>query len=83
MAPPHDEPVEVLRRDDAPAQFLLNSRLYVVREVLAHWAATARAGAQRERWRVEAAAGRDAGVGVFDLCWSGRQPGWTASLVEE
>ncbi len=31
------EPVDVLRGDDAPAQFLWRSRLYVVRAVLAHW----------------------------------------------
>jgi Family of unknown function (DUF6504) len=32
-----DEPVEVVRRDDRPEQFLLRDRLYVVRGVLAHW----------------------------------------------
>ncbi len=33
----HTDPVEVHRRDDTPAQFLWRGRLYVVREVLAHW----------------------------------------------
>ena len=33
----HTDPVEVHRRDDAPAQFLWRGRLYVVREVLARW----------------------------------------------
>jgi len=33
----HDEPVDVVRRGDTPAQFLLRDRLYVVRGVLAHW----------------------------------------------
>lgn len=33
----HTDPVEVRRRDDEPAQFLWRGRLYVVREVLAHW----------------------------------------------
>lgn len=33
----HADPVDVVRRDDAPEQFLWRERLYVVREVLAHW----------------------------------------------
>ncbi len=33
----HADSVEVRRRDDAPEQFLWRERLYVVREVLAHW----------------------------------------------
>jgi hypothetical protein len=33
----HAEPIDVRRRDDAPAQFVWRSRLYVVREVLEHW----------------------------------------------
>ena len=31
------EPIQVERRDDAPAQFLWRGRLFVVRDVLAHW----------------------------------------------
>ena len=31
------EPIEVERRDDAPGQFLWRGRLFVVRDVLAHW----------------------------------------------
>ena len=33
----YDDPVDVRRRDDAPAEFLWRGRLYVVREVLIHW----------------------------------------------
>jgi hypothetical protein len=36
----YDEPVEVQRRDDEPAQFLWRDRLYVVQTVLAHWVET-------------------------------------------
>ena len=33
----YDDPVDVRRRDGAPAEFLWRGRLYVVREVLTHW----------------------------------------------
>ena len=33
----YDDPVDVRRRDDVPAEFLWRGRLYVVREVLIHW----------------------------------------------
>ena len=36
----YDDIVQVQRGDDAPAQFLWRSRLYVVRDVLAHWVET-------------------------------------------
>lgn len=36
----YDEPVEVRRRDDLPAQFLWRGRLYVVRDVLDRWVET-------------------------------------------
>ena len=36
----YDEPVEVRRRDEDPAEFLWRGRLYVVRAVLAHWVET-------------------------------------------
>ncbi len=36
----YDEPVEVRRRDDVPAEFLWHGRFYVVRDVLAHWVET-------------------------------------------
>lgn len=119
----HDQPVEVVRRGDAPVQFLLHDRLYLVRGVLAHWvepggwrwtapvwtlpgedapaagggaplpqrAGPGRVGApprlvdpaDREFWRVEAAAGRSSPAGVFDLCCTREQPRWTVSQLEE
>ena len=41
--------------------------------------------ADRELWRVEAAAGRSARPQVFDLCrdTAAEPPSWTATLVEE
>ena len=33
----HADPVDVVRRDDAPEQFLWRERLYQVGEVLSHW----------------------------------------------
>jgi hypothetical protein len=40
LARRHADPVEVVRRDCVPAQFLWRGRLYVVREVLDHWLRT-------------------------------------------
>src|SRR3954470_1353711 len=37
MSRVHADPVAVQRRDDVPEQFLWRDRLYVVRDVLAHW----------------------------------------------
>jgi hypothetical protein len=78
----------------APEQFLWRGRVYLVRDVLAHWvelgawwavpgrgarsaaerpegaarSVAADVGAvEREVWRVEAAPGRSAGPGVYDL----------------
>ena len=108
-----EEHVEVARSDEAPEQFLLRGRLYVVRSVLARWTepggwrwsgpgaftAAVPAGApgvavinsvpvdlaDRELWRVEAAAGMSARLQVFDLCrdTAADPPRWTATLVEE
>lgn len=36
----YDDPVEVRRRDEDPAEFLWRDRFYAVREVLAHWVET-------------------------------------------
>jgi hypothetical protein len=36
----YDDPVQVRRRDDDPAEFLWQGRFYAVREVLAHWVET-------------------------------------------
>jgi hypothetical protein len=68
----HDEPVDVLRQGDAPEQFLLRGRLYVVRGVLAHWVeptgwrwpAPARPVPVEEGACVGAAVGPAAGSGV-------------------
>jgi hypothetical protein len=40
MSRRYDDPVEVRRRDDDPAEFLWRGRFYAVREVLAHWVET-------------------------------------------
>jgi predicted transcriptional regulator len=90
MSRRYDDPVEVRRRDDEPAEFLWRDRLWVVRAVLARWVETGAwwqaavpAGAaipERELWRVEATRGRVHGMGVFDLCfdWSATAgTGWT------
>lgn len=108
-----EEQIEVARSDEAPEQFLLRGRLFLVRSVLARWtepggwrwsgpgavaAVPVGAGpgvavinsvpvdlADRELWRVEAAAGMSARLQVFDLCRdTAAQPQrWTATLVEE
>ena len=36
----YDDPVEVRRRDEDPAEFLWRGRFYAVREVLEHWVET-------------------------------------------
>jgi len=36
----YDDPVEVRRHDEDPAEFLWRGRFYAVREVLAHWVET-------------------------------------------
>jgi hypothetical protein len=40
MSRRYDDPVEVRRRDDEPAEFLWRGRLWVVRAVLARWVET-------------------------------------------
>lgn len=68
------ERVDVLCRADQPAHFLWRGRLYAVRSVRAHWFEGADqdrptpGGLDRELWRVDAAPGRTAPVGVYDLC---------------
>lgn len=41
MSRHHADPVEVLRHDEAPEQFLWHDRLHLVRAVLAHWVESA------------------------------------------
>jgi Family of unknown function (DUF6504) len=89
MSRRYDDPVEVRRRDDEPAEFLWRDRLWVVRAVLARWVETgawwqatvpalaldsAALSVERELWRVEATRGRVHGMGVFDLCFD-----WSAT----
>ena len=61
---------------DAPEQFVWHGKLWVVRQIIAHWVRTgawweqstsADLLAEREIWRVEAGAGRSDTVGVYDL----------------
>jgi hypothetical protein len=40
MSRRYDDPVDVRRRDEEPAEFLWRGRLYVIRGVLAHWVET-------------------------------------------
>lgn len=89
----YDDPVDVRRRDEDPAEFLWRGRFYAVREVLAHWVETrswwsvpATAGSaafdpapavEREVWRVEASPGRAHGSGVYDLCFDWGAGSWS------
>jgi hypothetical protein len=90
----YDDPVEVRRRDEDPAEFLWRGRFYAVREVLEHWVETAawwQAGsadssalaAEREVWRVEASPGRVLGAGVYDLCFDWAAGGWTLLRTQD
>jgi hypothetical protein len=90
MSRRYDDPVEVRRRDDDPAEFLWRGRFYAVREVLARWVETgawwqraeATAG-EREVWRVEASRGRDHGAGIYDLCFDWAAGGWTLLRAQD
>ena len=95
MSRRYDDPVEVRRRDDEPAEFLWRGRFYVVRAVLAHWVETGAwwqrpdgstrppspASARCGGWRP--AAGRDHGVGVYDLCFDWSAGGWTLLRAQD
>ena len=95
MSRRYDDPVEVRRRDDDPAEFLWRGRFYAVREVLARWVETgawwqrpdAAAGgalaAEREVWRVEASRGLAHGAGVYDLCFDWGADGWTLLRAQD
>jgi hypothetical protein len=77
----YDDPIDVRRGvvagHDAPEQFVWRGRLWVVREIIAHWVRTGdwwEQGdardllAESEVWRVEAGRG-PANAGVFDLAF--------------
>ncbi len=99
MSRRYDDPVEVRRRDDDPAEFLWRGRFYAVREVLARWVETgawwqaaARPEAattggalagEREVWRVEASRGQVHGAGVYDLCFDWSAGGWTLLRAQD
>jgi hypothetical protein len=89
------EPVAVRAADACPSQFLWRGRLYLVRAVLAHWVedrawwrqrgpdglpAVAEA-TEQEVWRVEAAPGRVAGTGVYDLIRDA--DGWRLARLQD
>jgi hypothetical protein len=79
------------RLGERPAQFLWRGRLYVVRDVLAHWVEVGawwrQRGADglpvrvdqagRQVWRVEARPGRAAASGVYDLAYDESARTWT------
>lgn len=69
---------------DAPEQFVWRGRLWVVRDIIAHWVKTGawwdsddarNLLAEQEVWRVEAGRGVALSAGVFDLSfdWSDGQ----------
>lgn len=84
----YDDPIDVRRGLvaglDAPEQFVWHGRLWVVREIIAHWVKTGAWWdhddardllAEQEVWRVEAGRGEAVPAGVFDLSfdWSDGQ----------
>jgi hypothetical protein len=96
MSRRYDDPVEVRRRDDDPAEFLWRGRFYAVREVLARWVETgawwqhpeaptsgSTLAGEREVWRVEATRGRVHGAGVYDLCFDWAGGGWTLLRAQD
>lgn len=85
----YDDPIDVRRGmvagHDAPEQFLWRGRLWVVREIIAHWVRTGAWWEQsrstdllveREIWRVEAGRGKAADAGVFDLAFDWGDGHW-------
>jgi hypothetical protein len=70
---------------EAPEQFVWHGRLWVVRQIIAHWVRTgawweqAEAAdllAEREIWRVEAGRGKAVSAGVFDLAFDWGDGHW-------
>ena len=85
----YDDPIDVRRGlvagDDAPEQFVWRGRLWVVRQIIAHWVRTGawwEQGettdllAEREIWRVEAGRGTTTSPGVFDLAFDWGDGRW-------
>jgi hypothetical protein len=73
MSRRYDDPVEVRRRDDDPAEFLWRGRFYAVREVLARWVET---GAWWQRPEVTAAAGGAGAGGASPTALAGEREVW-------
>ena len=85
----YDDPVDVRRGLvaglDAPEQFVWRGRLWVVREIVAHWVQTGAWWdhddardllAEQEVWRVEAGRGATMSAGVFDLSFDWSDGRW-------
>lgn len=97
MSRRYDDPVQVRRRDEDPAEFVWRGRCYAVGEVLARWVETgawwqtaarsqASVGAlvgEREVWRVEASRGTFHGAGVYDLCFDWSAGAWTLLRAQD
>ena len=72
MSRRYDDPVDVRRRDEEPAEFVWRGRLYVIRGVLAHWIETgawwgSTTGSPPERAGVVTTADEAAGAPVLAL----------------
>ena len=97
MSRRYDDPVEVRRRDDDPAEFLWRGRFYAVREVLARWVetgawwqrpdgpptGTAAALAASARCGGSRRPAAGAGAGVYDLCFDWTAGGWTLLRAQD
>lgn len=77
----YGDPIEVWTRDGAPTQFVWRDRLYLVRQVIDQWVVAREwwktdesDPGERQFWRVEAAAGREAGS--YELRFDTASGGW-------
>ncbi len=80
MARRHADTIEVRHRDDAPEQFLWRERVYVVRQVLAHWVEAGQwwsaAGASALLAGEPAASAPDSGTGALATAPIPPSPKW-------
>jgi len=87
----YGEPVEVqARADDRPTRFVWRGRLYAVRSIAEHWVINREwwtesdpelAQPELEFWRVEAAAGQAALLGLYELRRDVASGTWTLRRV--